>query len=118
MIARHWRGWTTIANAEAYEHLLQETALPQLRQIEGYRGGSVLRNDGADEAEFVVINLFASLDAAVRFAGSDSTRAVFEPEAMRLLSRRDAIAVHYEARASNFEAQKRKRKNPLPFCRT
>ena len=40
MVARHWREWTTTANAAAYEQLLQETVLPQLRQIEGYRAAT------------------------------------------------------------------------------
>lgn len=102
MIARHWRGWTTIENAGSYERLLRETVLPELKQIEGYCGGYILRNDHEDEAEFVVVNLFESLDAVKRFAGPDYAVAVFEPEAIRLLLRKDAVAVHYEVRASNF----------------
>jgi hypothetical protein len=93
MIARHWRGWTTIENAGSYERLLRETVLPELKQIEGYCGGYILRNDHEDEAEFVVVK---------RFAGPDYAVAVFEPEAIRLLLRKDAVAVHYEVRASNF----------------
>jgi hypothetical protein len=39
MIARHWRGWTLLQDADAYERLLKETVLPGLKTIEGYRGG-------------------------------------------------------------------------------
>ena len=39
MIARHWRGWTTPENADAYEALLRDSVLPSLKQIAGYRGG-------------------------------------------------------------------------------
>jgi hypothetical protein len=101
MIARHWRGWTEVRNAEAYETLLKEKVLPALRSIEGYRGGYVLRHDGPQEAEFVVINLFDSLDAVKRFAGPNYSVPVFEPEAKRLLCRVEPIANHYEVRASN-----------------
>src|SRR5579862_7245974 len=99
MIARHWRGWTRLGDADAYELLLRETVLPGLREIDGYRGGYILRHDGADEAEFVVLNFFESLDAVKRFAGDDYATAVFEPEAKRLLSRVETVAMHYEVRA-------------------
>jgi hypothetical protein len=116
MIARHWRGWTTARNADAYEALLKETVLPGLQKVEGYRGGYVLRRDVAggvvgevtgevageivSEVEFVVVNLFESLEAVKRFAGPNYTVAVFEPEARRLLSKVEPLAQHYEVRAS------------------
>jgi heme-degrading monooxygenase HmoA len=99
MIARHWRGWTQPGDADAYEALLRGTVLPTLAAIEGYRGGYILRSDGPDEAEFVVVNFFDSLEAVKRFAGPDYTVAVFEPEARRLLSKVEPIARHYEVRA-------------------
>ena len=77
MIARHWRGWTAIENADSYEALLKAKVLPALRDIEGYLGGYILRSDGPREAEFVVINLFDSLEAVKRFAGPDYTVSVF-----------------------------------------
>jgi heme-degrading monooxygenase HmoA len=95
MIARHWRGWTKIEDADSYEDFLKKKILPGLQAIEGYRGGYVLRCDGADETEFVVINFFDSLDAVKRFAGPNYTVAVFEPEARRLLSRIEEFATHY-----------------------
>ena len=49
MIARHWRGWTSVQDAIAYENLLKDKVLPELRKIEGYRGGYVLGLDGSEE---------------------------------------------------------------------
>ena len=100
MIARHWRGWTEVQNADAYETFLKQKVLPELKKLEGYRGGYVLRNDGPREVEFVVVNLFDSLDAVKRFAGDNHTTAVFEPEATRLLSRIEPRATHYDVRAN------------------
>jgi heme-degrading monooxygenase HmoA len=100
MIARHWRGWTKAEDADGYEAFLQEKVLPGLRAIEGYKGGYVLRRDESGESEFVVVNLFESLEAVKRFAGPDYTVAVFEPEAKRLLSRIENFATHYEVRVS------------------
>lgn len=116
MIARHWRGWTTAESADAYEAFLEQRVLPQLKKVEGYLGGYVLRRDVqggvvgevtgevagevVSEVEFVVLNLFDSLEAVKRFAGPDYTVAVFEPEARRLLSKVEPLATHYEVRAS------------------
>ena len=100
MIARHWRGWTKAADADAYEHLLRETVLPQARNIPGYQGGYVLRDDGPEESEFLVLNFFDSLDAVKAFAGADYATPVFEPEAKKLLARIEPVATHYDVRAS------------------
>jgi heme-degrading monooxygenase HmoA len=100
MSARHWRGWTTRQNADDYESLLKNRVLASLKSIEGYRGGYVLRRDNEADVEFVVINLFDSLDAVRRFAGPDYSVPKFEPEAKRLLSRVEPSAVHYEVRVS------------------
>jgi heme-degrading monooxygenase HmoA len=98
MIARYWRGWTRPENAQAYEKLLKEKVLPGLKTIPGYQGGCVLRRDDPEQSEFVVVNLFDSLDAVRQFAGSDYAVPVFEPEAKRLLCKVEQIATHYEVR--------------------
>ena len=100
MIARHWRGWTQVRDAEAYEALLENTVLPALKKLDGYRGGYVLRSNGPHEVEFVVVNFFESLEAVKRFAGPDYATPVFEPEARLLLSRIEPLAMHYEVRVN------------------
>ena len=100
MIARHWRGWTKAQDADNYENLLKSKVLPELRKIPGYRGGYILRSNSAEESEFVVINLFDSMEAVRKFAGPDVSVPVFEPEAKALLSRVEPVANHYEVRES------------------
>jgi heme-degrading monooxygenase HmoA len=100
MIARHWRGWTKPQDGDSYEAVLTTKVLPGLRGIEGYRGGYVLRSDGPAESEFVVINLFDSLESVKAFAGADYSTPVFEPEARALLSRIELAGRHYEVRAN------------------
>lgn len=100
MIARLRKGWTTPDHADAYERLLRERVLPGLQHIAGYRGGYVMRHDGADEVEFAVLNLFDSLDAVRAFAGPDIDVPVFTPEARVLLSRVEPPARHYAVRAA------------------
>ena len=104
MIARVWRGWTTLEQADAYEKLLAEKVIPGIRTIKGHRAAYVLREEGLSEAEFMVINLFESLDAVKAFAGEDYAVAVFEPEARRLLSKIEPLAKHYQVRIASGSA--------------
>jgi len=60
----------------------------------------VLRSEGPDETEFVMVNLFESVEAVRQFAGPDYAVPMFEPEARRLLSRIEPVAKHYEVKVS------------------
>jgi hypothetical protein len=99
MIARHWRGWTRPGDADSYENFLKQKIMPGLNAIEGYHGGYILREDRADETEFLLVNFFESLEAVIRFAGPDYAVPVFEPEAKAILSRIENFATHYVVRA-------------------
>jgi len=101
MISRIWHGWTTPANADAYESLLQSEIFLgiQNRRIAGYRGIQLFRRNLNDEAEFITIMWFDGIDAVRAFAGEDYEAAVVPPKARKLLSRFDARSQHYEVRA-------------------
>ncbi len=108
MISRIWHGWTTPANADAYEALLREEIFAGIasRRIPGYRGIQLLRralspNDAGtpgDEVEFITIMRFDDLEAVRQFAGEDYEAAVVLPQARALLSHFDARSQHYEIR--------------------
>ena len=57
MIVRLWHGWTTPANADAYERLLEEEIFRGIasRAIPGYRGIELLRRSAGGEVEFVTV---------------------------------------------------------------
>jgi heme-degrading monooxygenase HmoA len=101
MISRIWHGWTTTANAAAYEALLKSEIFLgiQNRRIAGYRGIQLFRRDFKDEIEFVTVMWFEALDAVRAFAGEDYEAAVVPPKARELLSRFDDRSQHYEVRA-------------------
>lgn len=101
MVARIWHGWTTPANADAYERLLREEVLPGIaaKGVAGYRGIRLLRRVvSGDEVEFLTIMLFDSLDAVRAFSGPDWEAAYVPEEARRVLKRFDPRAQHYELR--------------------
>ena len=97
MIVRIWRGWTTRANAAAYENLLQGEIFPGIaaRGIKGFRGIELLRRDEGGEAEFMTVMRFDSLKDVRDFAGQNYEVAVIPPRARALLERADERALHY-----------------------
>jgi hypothetical protein len=101
MISRVWHGWTSSANADAYEVLLKTEIFTGIesRQIVGYRGIQLFRRNLGKEVEFVTVMWFDSIDAVRAFAGEDYEVAVVPPEARALLSRFDARSQHYEVKA-------------------
>lgn len=101
MISRVWHGWTTPANADAYEALLKSEIFTgiQNRQIVGFRGIQLFRRSLDAEIEFVTVMWFDSLDAVRVFAGEDYEVAVVPAKARTLLSRFDARSQHYEVKA-------------------
>lgn len=97
MICRLWRGWTTEANADAYERLLRGEIVVGIvrRKIPGFRGIDILRRSVPDGAEFVTVMWFDSIDAVQRFAGPDYEGAVVPAVARQLLTRFDSQSAHY-----------------------
>jgi antibiotic biosynthesis monooxygenase (ABM) superfamily enzyme len=101
MISRVWHGWTTPANADAYEALLKSEIFTGIRdrQIVGYRGIHLFRRNLGDEVEFVTVMWFDTIEAVRAFAGEDYEVAVVPQKARTLLSRFDARSQHYEVKA-------------------
>jgi hypothetical protein len=100
VISRIWHGWTTPANADAYESLLRSEIFPWIegRRLTGFRGIQLLRRDLGDSVEFVTIMWFDSMESVRAFAGDDPEAAVVLPAARALLARFDARSQHYEVK--------------------
>lgn len=96
MIARVWRGWTSAANADAYQQHFQSEVLRHLDQIDGLRDAQLWRREHGRQVEFVTVTTFDSIESVRGFAGSDYERAVVEPQARRVLDRFDERCQHYQ----------------------
>jgi heme-degrading monooxygenase HmoA len=96
MIARVWRGIAVTEKAKNYVEHLQGSVLPELYQIEGFRGAYVLRRDLENGVEFTVQTLWESIDAIRKFAGENVEAAVVAPAARPLFREFDSTATHYE----------------------
>lgn len=95
-IVRLWKGRATAAKAGDYVRHASETVFPQIQSIPGHRGAFLLRRSVADGVEFLVLTLWASMDAVRKFAGPDAEKAVVEPAARAALSDFEETVTHYE----------------------
>lgn len=96
MIARIWRGRTAAAAAETYVDYLLATGVPAYAATPGNRGVRVLRRTEGDEAEFLVLSFWESMEAIRGFAGDDPETAVYYPEDDRFLLEREPTVAHYD----------------------
>ncbi|MCU0853468.1 MAG: hypothetical protein MUF63_00800 [Rhodobacteraceae bacterium] len=97
-IKRVWRGWTTTANAEAYELLLAREVFPGIaaKGIMGYHEITLLRRDLPDEVEFMTIMDFESIQDVIAFQGEDYGQSYVPAAAKRVLKRCDDRSALYE----------------------
>ncbi len=65
------------------------------RNIKGYKGIQLLKRDLQDEAEFITIMWFDSIEAVKLFAGEDYETAVVPEKAQRILKHFDKRSQHY-----------------------
>lgn len=99
MIARIWRGRTTMENAAAYQQVVLKEVAPGIaaRQIRGLHGSlQLLRRDvSSAEVEFMTIMLFDDLGAVQEFAGDAIENSVLPKPARSLLSTFDKSSTHF-----------------------
>ncbi len=100
MISRIWHGYTTHENADVYENLLKEEIFIGIRNrnIPGFKEIQLFRRNLENEAEFITVMWFDSIDSVRAFAGEDYEAAVVPPKARTLLSRFDERSQHYDVR--------------------
>jgi len=96
MIARIWHGYATPQNASAYEKILRKEVSSEIKNknIKGYKGLQLLKDEKPDEVEFTTILWFDSMEDVIEFAGQDY-EAAWVPEAAR------KVLKHYDSRVNH-----------------
>jgi heme-degrading monooxygenase HmoA len=100
MIARIWRGWTARDQADAYVAYMKDTGMAAYAATPGNLDAYMLRRDLDDgRTEFVMVTLWASMEAVRRFAGDQPERAVFYPRDDAFLVDREVTVTHFDVAA-------------------
>lgn len=98
-VARVWRGWTTIENADAYQAVAEEEVFPAIidRGIPGLISAQVMRADDVvdGEVEFTTVIWFDSLDSVRNLMGEDYRQAHMPENARVVLKRFESEAKHF-----------------------
>ena len=97
-VCRLWRGWTTPANADAYEAVVRGEVIPgiEARAINGFRHIDLMRRDAGDEVEFQTLMWFDDIESIIAFTGEDYAASHVPDAAKAVLSRFDLRAAHYK----------------------
>ncbi len=96
MIARVWRGITSIDNADQYLEYLNQVVLPGYRAVEGNRGVFVFREVQGELVFFLLLSIWASYDALLKFTSSPLEAARPTPGEQKFLIASESVAAHYE----------------------
>jgi heme-degrading monooxygenase HmoA len=96
MIARVWRCTVTNDKTGDYLEHFNHGVLPELRQIDGYKGAYILRRELDDGVELTVMTLWESMDTIRKFAGENVENAVVAPAAQAVLRTFEKTVTHHE----------------------
>ena len=96
MIARIWHGVSAAAKADEYLDYLNETGVPDYRGTEGNRGVYVLRRVEEEQAHFLTLSFWDSIEDVKRFAGPEPERAKYYPADEEFLLDFEPNVEHYE----------------------
>ena len=94
--ARLWHGATPAARADDYAAYLRKTGVKDCRATPGNRGVQVLRRTIGDQAHFLFISFWDSMDSIRGFAGADVERARYYPEDRDFLLELEPTVAHWE----------------------
>lgn len=98
MICRIWHGWTTPANADAYESIVRGEVIPGIEamRIPGFRHIDLMCRELDTEVEFLTAMWFDDVDAIKAFVGEDYSVSHVPPAAQAVLARFDRRSSHYD----------------------
>ena len=96
MIARIWHGITHQSKADDYVEYLNKTGVIDYQATKGNRGVHVLRRMEGEQAHFLILTFWDSVDAIKQFAGEDYEKARYYPEDHDYLLQFEEKVDHYE----------------------
>jgi heme-degrading monooxygenase HmoA len=96
MVARIWHGRTPAGKADEYRQYLFDAGVKKIATIPGNQGVQMMMNKEADEAEFMVVSYWDSIDAIKGYAGAEYTRVHDLPRDKEFLIDMETRVRHFE----------------------
>ena len=95
-IARVWHGRTPVARADEYRQYLFDAGVKKIARIPGNRGVQLLMRKATDEAEFMVVSYWDSINAIKGYAGATYEHVHDLPRDPEFLIDREKLVRHFE----------------------
>lgn len=96
MIARVWRGITSIHKADQYLEYLNQVVIPGYQVGEGNQGALIFREVQGELVYFLLVSLWSSSDALAKFAGPNLEIVKHVPEEKKFLIASESVVAYYE----------------------
>jgi heme-degrading monooxygenase HmoA len=96
MIARVWRGITSIGKADQYLKYLNQNVVPGYQAVAGNQGVFIFREIQGELAHFLLLSIWSSCDDLAAFPDPDQELARQAPEAQKFLVASESVVTHYE----------------------
>jgi heme-degrading monooxygenase HmoA len=100
MLVRILHGVTLEAKAYEYIEVLNKTGMKEYCATQGNLGAYVLRRIEGDEAHFLTITFWDSVESIKKFAGEEYEKARYYPEDAEYLLEFEEKVAHYDVRFS------------------
>ncbi len=95
-IARVWHGRTPVARADEYRQYLFDAGVKKIARIPGNRGVQLMMRKATDEAEFMVVSYWDSIDAIKGYAGATYEHVHDLPRDAEFLIDKETLVRHFE----------------------
>jgi heme-degrading monooxygenase HmoA len=95
VIARIWTARATREGADRYQHHFKSVVLDKLKELDGFRGAIVLRDDDTEgHVKLTDLTFWDSLDTIEGFSAPDISTAVVDETAQSYLVDFDTTVTH------------------------
>ena len=96
MVARVWHGRTPADKADEYRQYLFDAGVKKIAILPGNRGVQMMMSRTAEQAEFMVISYWDSIDAIKGYAGENYTRVHDLPRDKEFLIDHEPLVRHFD----------------------
>jgi len=96
MIIQIWQAITLLTNADKYQNLLIERALPYYQRADGNMGVYLCRGINNQLVNFLFLSLWSSREALHQYKGPDIEAITNSPEEKKLLLAFESTTRNYE----------------------